>query len=385
MERKHNPKKSSGKNTKVHMLDMDLREILREHALRYLPAKALLRSRAVCRDWKLQISTPFCAHNQSVSCRSFSGIFVQSPEGSPFFVSLDQMAYGVPDQELMFLPERVNVKASTNGLLCCVNCAYDKVYYVCNPATQQWKKLPKSLVDHGSDPAIALVFEPSVLSFTADFKVICVFASTDIEGSYEFDIYSSDRDSWKVSSEMYFVNSCISKQVRPQRIEFGRSMYFDGVVYWPMSCYKTLSFAMKTQKASEMPGYGYGVEHSNTSSSLHLGTMDGKLCTTSIANQSISVTVIHSRHANTMSAHSSMTKSRRSHVSRLDIEEAKLLGGDRPQVLITWDGIVVFRAGRKVFSHDMKTHETKVLAHGGRNADGSYVVLPYVNSLVALD
>ncbi|KAL9245975.1 hypothetical protein vseg_019565 [Gypsophila vaccaria] len=380
MERKHTLKKSKAK---VHMLDMDLKEILREQALRYLPAKALSRSRSVCRDWKLQISTPFLAHNQSVSCRSFAGIFVQAPRGSPFFVSLDEMAYGVPDQELKFLPEAVDVKASSNGLLFCIGRGVNRAYYVCNPVNQHWKKLPKSSVDHGSDPAIALVFEPSLLSFTADFKVVCVFASTELEGSYEFDIYSSDQDSWNVSPEMYFVNSVIGTG-KPRGLEFGKSTYFDGVIYWSTNCGKTLSFEMKTQKAFEMPRYYHSADNFGVYRSSHFGTIDGKLCSTSIAHTSVQVLVIHSRHSNTMSAQASMAKGKKTQKSQLDTEVVQLQGADRPEVLITWEGIVIFRTGRKLFSHDMKTHETRALVHVDSIIDSSYAVLPYVNSLVNL-
>ncbi|XP_074275281.1 uncharacterized protein LOC141599226 [Silene latifolia] len=381
MQRRNKSGKSSGKNAKVNMLDMDLKDILREHALRFLPAKTLFRSLTVCRDWKLQISTPFFIHNQSVSCRFFSGVFVQPPGAPPYFLSLDQMAYGVPDQQLKFLPEPVDVKSSANGLLCCVGRGPGRAYYVCNPVNQQWKKLPKPSNDHGPNPAIAIVFEPSVLNFIAEFKVVCVFASTDIEEAYEFDIYSSDRDSWKVSSEMYFINSkYLYGRGNAQGFQFGRVMYVDGVVYWSMSCGRTLSLDMRTQKAAESTyGYVYGGYLSP-----FLGTMDGHLCTAYIRNQSIYVTIIHNRHANTMSSRAREANLNKTHESCLNSEVVKISGHDVPKVLLTWDGIVVFRVGSDVFSHDMKTNKTKALMQGERNITEGYTIVPYVNSLVSL-
>ncbi|KAH9622509.1 hypothetical protein KSS87_005653 [Heliosperma pusillum] len=387
MQRRNKSGKSSGTNAKVHMLDMDLKDILREQALRFLPAKALFRSLTVCRDWKLQISTPFFVHNQSVSCRSFSGVFVQPTGALPFFLSLDEMAYGVPDQELKFLPEPVDVKSSSNGLLCCVGRGPERAYYVCNPANQQWKKLPKPSNDHGSNPAIAVVFEPSVLSFIADYKVVCVFASTDIEGAYEFEIYSSDRDSWKVSPEMYFVNSKYTyERDRAQGIQFGRVMYVDGVVYWSMSCGKTLTLDIRTQKAAEIIVYGYGNVYgvyAGGCTSSYLGTMDGHLCTSSIRDQCVNVTVIHNRHANTMSSNASKANLNPMHASRLNPEVVKI-SCDKPEIFLTWDGITVFRVGNDVFSHDVKTNATKALVQGERKINDGHTIVPYVNSLVSL-
>uniref|UniRef100_A0A5B7BCM1 F-box protein At3g26010-like beta-propeller domain-containing protein n=1 Tax=Davidia involucrata TaxID=16924 RepID=A0A5B7BCM1_DAVIN len=163
MDRGKRPIKFIGcRNNKIYM---DLKDIIREHALPFLPAKSLFRFQGVCRDWKLQISTPFFAHNQSLSFHTFSGIFLQSLGNPPSFVSIDPKSCGVPDPSLKFLPEPVDISASSNGLLCCQGCTGDKAYYICNPVTRQWKKLPKPNGDHGPDPAVVLVFEPSLLNF----------------------------------------------------------------------------------------------------------------------------------------------------------------------------------------------------------------------------
>ncbi|TYG45910.1 hypothetical protein ES288_D11G213600v1 [Gossypium darwinii] len=163
------------KNSKIYM---DLKNIVRENALRYLPAKSLFRCFGVCRDWKHLISTPFFAHNQSNSFHSVSGFFYQSQAGVLSFMSLDPVAYGVPDPSLKFLPEPVDIRSSCKGLLCCQGRTGYKAYYVCNPVTKQWEKLPKPDADHGSDPAVVLVFEPSLLNFTADYKLTMGFGIT---------------------------------------------------------------------------------------------------------------------------------------------------------------------------------------------------------------
>ncbi|CAL5368910.1 unnamed protein product [Camellia sinensis] len=78
------------------------------------------RFQGVCRDWTLQISTPFFAHNQSLTFQAISGLFCQSSGGDPpSFISIDPQSCGVPDPSLKFLPEPIDIRASSNGLICC--------------------------------------------------------------------------------------------------------------------------------------------------------------------------------------------------------------------------------------------------------------------------
>ncbi|TYH94918.1 hypothetical protein ES332_A12G071500v1 [Gossypium tomentosum] len=148
---------------------MDLKGIIRENALPYLPAKLLFH----------------CA-----------GVWM------PAFMSLDPRAYSVPDPSLIFLPEPVDVRTSYIGLLCCQGRTAYRPYYICNPANKQWKELPKPDDDHGPDPALVLVFEPPIMNFTADYKLVCPFSSE--LGGYKFEVYSSDRGSWRTSGEIRF-------------------------------------------------------------------------------------------------------------------------------------------------------------------------------------
>ncbi|KAF9620909.1 hypothetical protein IFM89_015306 [Coptis chinensis] len=51
---------------------------------------------------------------------------------------------GVSEFSLDFIKERVKVRASCNGLLCCTSVANKGVYYVCNPMTRDYKMLPRT-------------------------------------------------------------------------------------------------------------------------------------------------------------------------------------------------------------------------------------------------
>ncbi|KAG5237750.1 F-box protein [Salix suchowensis] len=74
---------------------------------------------------------------------TMSGYFMQSMLSSRFyssFVSMDDWR-SYPKLSLNFLPDRVEIQASTNqGILLCLT--IHPRYYVCKPTTQQWQKIP---------------------------------------------------------------------------------------------------------------------------------------------------------------------------------------------------------------------------------------------------
>lgn len=82
------------RNNKIYT---ELKDIIKEHALPYLPAKSLCRYKLVWKAWKLQISKAFFAHTQSNNFRDISGFFCQSVSNPPSFLSLD------PPMHMVFL------------------------------------------------------------------------------------------------------------------------------------------------------------------------------------------------------------------------------------------------------------------------------------------
>ncbi|TYI49987.1 hypothetical protein E1A91_D12G070600v1 [Gossypium mustelinum] len=255
---------------------MDLKGIIRENALPYLPAKSLFRCAGVCRGWRFQISTAFFAHNQSNSFRGISGFFFQSLAGMPAFMSLDPRAYGVPDPSLTFLPEPVDVRTSCNGLLCCQGRTPYRPYYICNPANKQWKELSKPDGDHGPDPAVVLVFEPSIMNFTANYKLVCPFPSE--LGEYKFEVYSSDRGSWRTSGEIRFDDN---EKLLPKT-----GVHVNGIVYW-LSTRGVTSFDLN----SELCRLSSNLEN--------LGMINGKLCAACLRNQKLIVFMLTNPQSHT--------------------------------------------------------------------------------------
>lgn len=352
-------KKSSkflgGSNNKICL---DLKSILRENALPFLPAKSLFRFQAVCRDWKICIPSPFFAHNQSLSFRTISGLFCQVAGEPPTFISLDKDAYGVPDPFLTFLPEPVNLRASSNGLICCQSRIKDKAYYIVNPVTKQFKKLLKPNANHGHDPAIVLIFKPSLLNFVADYKLVCAFPSADFDDACEFEIYSSTEGSWRISGEILFGN----RNIQPRS-----GVHVDGMVYWIGKLGMLVAFDVENERSQLV--YGANMDLGS------LGVMDGKLCMVHVNRWEIIVNVLSNAYTNTMEMDTKVRAWEEKPHIPLPVRDQVY----QKMVLFAGGDVVVFQSGDEVLCYDMKAKELKVVGSAPRY-DTRFI--PYVNSLV---
>ncbi|XP_073065288.1 F-box protein At5g07610-like [Primulina eburnea] len=177
----------------------DIQILVKDHVLPFLPAKSLVRFRAVSMEWDRWIQNPFLAHQQSYSFQELSGYFYQANEENIEFLTMDRSAYGVPTPSLGFLPESVTIKSSSNGLLLCVDQNGDNTYYICNPVNKEWKELPRPHYYHKPETAIVLAFEPSVLNMDASYQLICPVTFVD-PTMICFEVYSSKTRSWTESS-----------------------------------------------------------------------------------------------------------------------------------------------------------------------------------------
>ena len=358
----------ANRNNKIYM---DLKDIIREHALPFLPAKSLFRFKGVCRDWKLQISTPFFAHNQSNNFHRVTGFFCQSLSNPPSFISLDPNSCGIPDPSLQFLPEPVDIRTSSNGLLCCQGRTGEQPYYICNPATKQWKKLPKPTANHGSNPALVLIFEPSLLNFIAEYKLICAFPSADFDNAYEFEIYSSSEGSWQISREVFFGGAMFMPC---------SGVHVNGIVYWlsKMGGGGIVFFDLTMERTQRLYSSQNGC----------LGVMDGKLTVTSAYGQALTVNVLSNSYTNTMGMNSRVKAwDRKLHVNLSDRSELGALPSythsahDQGAVLFASGDVIVFRCDRALHTYDMKTKEFGRLSC---EIDNDVRFFGYVNGLVEI-
>ncbi|CAI9110749.1 OLC1v1010825C1 [Oldenlandia corymbosa var. corymbosa] len=354
-------------NNKIYM---DLKDIIRECALVYLPAKSLMRFKSVCRDWKLQISSPFFAHNQSQCSCAVVGVFCQSSGEPPLLVPFDAKSCGVPDPHLSFLPEPVEIRSSSNGLLCCQSSSSaQKSYYICNPATKQWKKLPKPNADHGSSTAIALLFEPSLLNFIPEYKVVCAFRSNDFEDGTEFEIYNSVDNSWKIAGEILF------KRLRPIT---STAVCVNNVIHWSLGAGHVLSYdPVKDRSKCFFQPHHHGY-HSDCNGLL--GNVNGELASVRSNGNSIYLSVMEDAHTNAMPMDYYGYGAQR--LNKKNVSDYVVSVAHQKVVFVCGEG-VVFQVGDKLSLLSLRDHTTKELMNlVGGSEKRSFV--PYVNSLVSI-
>lgn len=111
-----------------------------------LPVKSLYRCKSVCKLWyKLSTDKYFIQLYNKLSVKNTMLLIEvsESFESKSSLISVDNYR-GVCEFSLDFLKDRVKVRASCNGLLCCSSIPEMGVYYVCNPMTREYKLLPKS-------------------------------------------------------------------------------------------------------------------------------------------------------------------------------------------------------------------------------------------------
>lgn len=112
-----------------------------------LPVKSLFKTKCVCKNWYKLISEKYFSklYNE-ISVRNLM-VLVETAEpflGSrPSLILVDNLR-GVCEFSLDFIKDRVKIRASCNGLLCCSSIPDKGVYYVCNPMTKEYRLLPKT-------------------------------------------------------------------------------------------------------------------------------------------------------------------------------------------------------------------------------------------------
>lgn len=116
------------------------------HILARLPVKALFRCKSVSKRWYELTSDKFFFRLYNEVSAKNPMLLVESPDSfasKSSFICVDRLR-GVSEISLDFIKDRVKVRASCNGLLCCSSVPNKGVYYVCNPMTRQYRLLPKS-------------------------------------------------------------------------------------------------------------------------------------------------------------------------------------------------------------------------------------------------
>lgn len=268
-------------NTIIKMSSTPLRDIVRELVLPHLPVKTLLRFRAVSSDWNHLISLPIFRHAQSRTHRAASGVFQQAlPAVSPYF-PFDPLAGGIPDPFLSFLPltPPFAVISSSNGLLCCA--AFRNLYYVCNPSTAEWARLPPppeplSVEGDAGCTVEALVYEPSLRNLEENYLLVRGYQiSDDFTGVYGFQTFSSETGVWRTSSDVRAVEKLIE----------GSGVSAGGAAYWRTTMQTMVSYDPATDSCCVIP-WPMGED---PAAEWQLGEIDGRLCCTCVTDDAVQV------------------------------------------------------------------------------------------------
>ncbi|KAI3901827.1 hypothetical protein MKW92_047717 [Papaver armeniacum] len=112
-----------------------------------LPVKSLYKCKSVCKNWYripsqnyfITLFNDISSKNPMILVEIIKSFYVKSS-----YICVDRFK-GVGEFSLDFIKgDRVKVRASCNGLLCCASIPNKGVYYVCNPMTREYKLLPKT-------------------------------------------------------------------------------------------------------------------------------------------------------------------------------------------------------------------------------------------------
>ncbi|CAN0919462.1 F-box protein At5g49610 [Linum grandiflorum] len=239
-----------------------MKQVIKQQVLTFLPAKSVYRFRAVSKDWDGWISSPLFAHQQSLCFNTISGLFSQLPGEPSSFISLDRDACGVPIPSLSFLPEPAEIRATNGGLLCCRS--HVGSYYICNPVTKLWTKLPEPSMYHGPGTVVGLTFEPSKFNFTEHYQLVCAVVSSSLNdyspSIVSFEVFSSRSSEWRLC-ECYYLGGFL-----------GDGLYLDGFVYWETREGNVMAFDVKNEN------FGFLTLPPNSGPDGTLSVMNGEVC-----------------------------------------------------------------------------------------------------------
>lgn len=333
---------------------VEINDVVKEHVLPFLPAKSLARFRTVSKEWDQWIAGPFLALKQSYLFRNASGFFCQYSDSTPTFITFDPSAYGIPRPSLEFLPEPVEIRSSHNGLLLCQGLSGENAYYICNPANEEWRLLPRPDYYHGSEPAVVLSFEPSELNIAAHFEVVCAFPLINVP-MIEFEIYSSETRSWRCSAATCF-------ELGGSTLKGGFCM--NRMAYWETSSGAILAFDLENELCGIMP------MPSGCTENGVLTQMHGELCYIQAFKRNGNVCDIHIYQGMDMSLNQSIAI----HLGRVEVPDFRAL----PSVN---SDVVMILCGRELYSFHLRDQTVELVSMEGYFGRRYF---PYVNSLVSL-
>lgn len=212
-----------------------------------LPFKSLCRFKSVSKHWLSLISDLNFPPTSLLPSALFLDRRTPHHNDLPLveFLSLADQNPTKPSSDQnpgSFIPDPLGLQiaSSCNGLFCCItflSCQSDRTYYMYNPTTKQFKKLPKPGRGGVSEPFVCgtdLAFDPSK---SRHYKIVCVrYLDKDLEPRpskpklgfewYRAEVYSSELGDWVLSGEPFVasLNTC-----------FNGGVFWKGCIHWSNS------------------------------------------------------------------------------------------------------------------------------------------------------
>lgn len=280
------------------MQEMDLSQLNNDisfNILSRVPANMLVQLKIVSKGWQRVISDLDFTQIQMKRAKpvSISGFFFQE-RFEYCDIDVENLSYipvgtnqtKIYQNILAFLPEKVVILVSSNGLLCCRSCipSINPTIYICNPVNKEWMTVKWEKIKRCD--FITFSFDPySVSSFnvTKGYRLVRVIEVDDLTSEKEqlyfsFEMYDWEREQWMRSKELCYCEDslCANKQLISK-----------GILYWLTDACQILSFDIENQISLliSLPlplTEGY-------SSEICLGESDGELHCIMVSEDSILV------------------------------------------------------------------------------------------------
>ncbi|XP_031253010.1 F-box protein At5g49610 [Pistacia vera] len=239
-------------------------EVLQQILAR-LPLKSLFRTKTVCKIWYRLTSDKYFVQLYNEVSSKHPMLLVEisdSTESKSSLICVDNLR-GVSEVSLDFLHDRIKVRASCNGLLCCSSVPDKGVYYVCNPMTREWKLLPKSrerpvtrFHPDGEATLIGLACDLTMNKFSVVLAGYHRTFGHRPDGTFICLIYDSESNKWR--KFVSFQDHQFSHMNRNQVV------FVNGALHWltgSSSCILALDLDCDTWRKIKLPDvvfYGSG-------------------------------------------------------------------------------------------------------------------------------
>ncbi|KAK1362972.1 putative F-box domain-containing protein [Heracleum sosnowskyi] len=210
--------KSSPYSQEVVLEDEDILTLI----LSRVPWKKLVSLKCVSKQWLSFITIP--RFRKFLPPLRASGLFfhrrhaLDNP-GKLYFVPFDNPKTPSPFTAFTCAHRHIRILHSCNGLLLCSTSVHDLNCYVCDPSTNHLAFLPQNSRS-AQGRYIGLAFDPLK---SPHYKVIAWVNAYGSKNAGDFQIYSSETGTWRVSVKSFTVDPGLN---------FTESVYLNGCVHW---------------------------------------------------------------------------------------------------------------------------------------------------------